>query len=800
MATNLDKPKNYEIWIGHPKGLRLRRHPRLSEALTYLEEFPIVIRGGQIIEPSTLPASQRPQLRVETLPVFRNSSVGLTVELRVEIDWPAPADANLRFTKLKLTAGDIELEEFLILRSGRKQFVTFPFPEFTDPIDLHLELEMRDEGTVETRVRLLPEKKWTWYVAFQTHLDLGWTDRAANVVASLKKMTSEDAVRICRQFADNDPGRRFVWTCECSEALRYAWDGCDVDRRKDLLWCVERGLIECCVLPFSFHSSIMSRDLMQRAIRRSFDLRREMGLENTLDLSVAQQNDVMGHSWVLPDLLAEANVRRAILGHNWLIRGCALPPLFRWRGPDGGEVLTLSTTCADYGGPAGLPERPDDLRSYSMNSPLGTAHAGTAIFKTVGYGENCGPAFADLEIDAVNRWQEQFVWPRIHIGGPKDYFNHIEQEVDVTSLPVVDKEISDWWVDGPASMPAAMGQYRRAMQVVPKAPEAPGLEDNLILFAEHTFGLNAQLVKVQAAANDWKIDQGFENYVGSWEDKEAYATAALAAAEAAKVPTLSPLPAAGRWDISSDDKGISRLVDPQGHVWVDASQTPDWPRFGTLVQRLLPTDSGSWFHHDLPYDAVNAGDRFSQVTEIRNGDGEITILQKLDTPAGVIPACGLRLKTSEAHPFLEGEFWIENKEATAQSELLALSFPLLVQAPLFAGDAGGRLLRVDADQLPDSNRDEHSFDKGWLVEDADYRLAVSSPDIYLWHFGGIRYCDFNRSARPRTGEVYGIISSNAWETNFRVWWGGNLRCRFLLRPLSVGENPFTVFDGLAQSW
>ena len=46
-------------------------------------------------------------------------------------------------------------------------------------------------------------------------------------------MTSEDAVRICRQFANNAPGQRFVWTCECSEALRYAWDGSDAARRSE---------------------------------------------------------------------------------------------------------------------------------------------------------------------------------------------------------------------------------------------------------------------------------------------------------------------------------------------------------------------------------------------------------------------------------------------------------------------------------------------------------------------------------------------------------------------------------------
>lgn len=803
----MDIPANLETWIGHPQGLRLRKHPKLAAARLYLAEYPMVIRIPRIIEASSSPASRGPSLKIETLPVFRRSTVGLTVEIRAEVDFPSSSTAT-RLTKFTFMAGRTEIQEFAVLQPGKRQYFTFPFPEFDEPVVFISTMEIRDEGKFETVAALLPEKKWTSYVAFQTHIDLGWTDRAAKVAELLRKMTGEDAVRICKQFAGNPEGQRFVWTCECSEALRLAWDGSDAERRRELVGCIEHGLIESCVLPYSFHTNLMSRDLLKRSILRSFELRREMGVESSLDLSVAQQNDVPGHTWVMPDILAEAGVRRAVIGHNWLVRGCPLPPLFRWRGPDGGEVLTLATSCVNYGGNAGIPSQPEDLRGLSLNSKEGVKVAGTALFNAITYGENCGPAFADAEISKIQKWQEQFEWPRIHIGSPKDYFNHIESEIDVSKLPVIDKEIGDWWLDGPASMPVAMGQFRRAQKVFSQVKEprvSAAMEDELLLFAEHTFGLNAQLVKVQAAEDDWKIEGKFGEYVASWEDKEAYAQKAWNLAE----PNLACVPApvasacAGAWALEWDDGGIKRLVDPNGHCWVDAAKTPKWPRLGTLVQRFVPRETGSWLHHDFPF-APNQGSRIARVDSVKQmTDGpcsSVEIAQRLETSAGEISQIVVKWTAREGDPVLHMHLSIRGKVPTAQSEALGLALPWCAKAPAYCGESGGRILRVDKDQMEQGNRDMHAFGDGWILGDGSSRLAVSSPDVFLWHFGGFRHCDFNRTHGLRTGETYAHLFNNAWQTNFRIWIGGDLDYDFFLRPLDKDEDPVKALSSLSAHW
>ena len=102
--------------------------------------------------------------------------------------------------------------------------------------------------------------------------------------------------------------------------------------------------------------------------------------------------------------------------------------------------------------------------------------------------------------------------------------------------------------------------------------------------------------------------------------------------------------------------------------------------------------------------------------------------------------------------------------------------------------------------MPASNRDAHAFGDGWIVADGEDRMAVSSPDAFLWHFGGFRYCEFNKNTAARSGETYAHLCNNAWQTNFRVWVGGDLDFQFFLRPLQPGDEPMDILSKLSRAW
>ena len=77
------------------------------------------------------------------------------------------------------------------------------------------------------------------------------------------------------------------------------------------------------------------------------------------------------------------------MGHNHMVRGCALPHLFRWRGPGGGEVLTLCNN--NNGALAPLPREPMDLYGLSASRDDGPDLPAPVLWTAISYGENWGP-------------------------------------------------------------------------------------------------------------------------------------------------------------------------------------------------------------------------------------------------------------------------------------------------------------------------------------------------------------------------------------------------------------------------
>jgi hypothetical protein len=795
MAILHDLPADLETWTGGTAGLRLFRHPRLVEARSFVAEFPLTIRRTRPLGPSGLGRGDAARLVLCSLPVYRRSSIGEAMELRLELDCP-PHDVPVAFARLRLEGGGIGLEEHLVVLPGQRQVACFPFPAIDAPLDLAWELRLRDGGTWRDSVRLIPEPRLTIHLVFQTHLDLGWTARAAEVVTGLRRMTAEVATRICRSFADRPEGERFVWTCEVSEALRLAWEGCDPVQRRELQACIRERLIRCSALPFSFHSGIMDRNLLRAALRQARALADDLGVAGALDLSVVQQSDVPGSAWFLPDELAASGVRRALLNHNHLVRGCHLPPLFRWRGPRGGELLAAATSgYAEYGSPTPVPGGPEDLWGLSVTNPCRPPLPGTAVLTPVCYGENCGPEFAGREVEAVAAWNRRFAWPRIRIGGPEEWFAQVESEVDVAALPVVSGEISDWWIHGVGSTPRSLAAFRRAQARLPavRGPRAAALEDELLRYAEHTFGLNSQLVRHQAAAAGGSLT-GFGDYAASWEDKEAYA--ARAAALASEVASSAPVPAGTAWTIATDAAGIVRLEDPHGQAWFE--RAAGRPPFAGVLQRLIPVDVGEWFHHDPP-SAPDAGDRWAALATVRSAPGEVELAGPLASPAGGLGRVGVRVRADASGDLLI-EVALAGKTPTARSEGLFLSLPFLAPRPTYRIDVGGDLLVPDRDQLPDANRHTFPAWRGWIIEDAGRRLAVSSAECALWSFGALCYPGFGQEPGPRIGEAWAHLFNNLWQTNFRCWIAGDLAFRLRLRALPEGFDEQAALDSLQASW
>src|SRR6185436_17475502 len=90
-------------------------------------------------------------------------------------------------------------------------------------------------------------------------------------------------------------------------------------------------------LPFTTHSELMSPDLFRAGLSYGQELDRRFG-RTTI---AAKMTDVPGHTIGIVPLLAEAGVQFLHLGVNAASPVPQVPDVFRWRAPDGSEVIVM---------------------------------------------------------------------------------------------------------------------------------------------------------------------------------------------------------------------------------------------------------------------------------------------------------------------------------------------------------------------------------------------------------------------------------------------------------------------------
>ncbi|HEY0855211.1 MAG TPA: DUF5054 domain-containing protein, partial [Devosia sp.] len=177
----------------------------------------------------------------------------------------------------------------------------------------------------------------TIHLVFKTHLDIGFTDHAAKVRAQYHERFIPQAIETGEHFfAENSEAPAFIWTTG-------AWLIADhlatqpAEKVRRLERAIERGLIRWHALPFTTHSELMSPELFRAALSYSAELDKRFGMTTT----AAKMTDVPGHTLGIVPLLAEAGVQFLHLGVNTASPPPDVPDVFRWRAPDGSEVVVM---------------------------------------------------------------------------------------------------------------------------------------------------------------------------------------------------------------------------------------------------------------------------------------------------------------------------------------------------------------------------------------------------------------------------------------------------------------------------
>lgn len=314
------------------------------------------------------------------------------------------------------------------------------------------------------------------HVVFKTHLDIGYTDLARNVLRRYREEFIPGAIRLARDLADRKGSPEFIWTTGSWLVTHALRDGSAAERA-DLDAAIREGLVAWHAYPVTTQTEMLSRSMLDHCLTYSARLDAEYGRRTT----AAKMTDVPGHTIGLVPALAAAGVNYLHIGVNPASPVPDVPEHALWRAPDGSEVV-LSYDPA-YG------SDPD----HATVRPVPGSSEGLFFSFT---NDNHGPPVEKDVLGLLDRLRERY--PNAEVAA-SDLNGFGQAAWDArASLPVVTQEVGDSWIYGMAADPIATSALKRMEglrtgwladgSLTIDDPSERALSEQLMLVAEHTCG------------------------------------------------------------------------------------------------------------------------------------------------------------------------------------------------------------------------------------------------------------------------------------------------------------------------
>lgn len=329
--------------------------------------------------------------------------------------------------------------------------------------------------------------KKTVFIAFKTHFDIGFTDLSERVVAEYASVQIPAVSETSRRLYDAS-GERFVWTMPAWPIYNILRNGGPAAEEADRL--IRNGNLVWHALPFTFHSEICGEEDFTRSLYYSAELTKRYGFAPR----TAKMTDVPEHTRQIVSLLYHGGVRFFHLGCNAGSMPAEVPFLFWWKAADDSRLLTMYNP-----GAYGTPSKPPEDWPYSSWMHLCMTN------------DNVGCPSAEHVEEVLAAARRENPDAEVRIGSMDDFYDRISQE-DLSTLPVLNQELSDSWIHGVGTYPAEVGRMRRLRRSLCEAEKAANLlsvysgrgenrygdmirqtYENIHLFNEHTWGIDVKV-------------------------------------------------------------------------------------------------------------------------------------------------------------------------------------------------------------------------------------------------------------------------------------------------------------------
>lgn len=648
------------------------------------------------------------------------------------------------------------------------------------------------------------------HLIFKTHLDLGFTDLAANVANNY----FEDFIPRALQLAEKSrSGRRkdnFVWTVGSWLVDQYL-ERTDDKGRESMERAIAEGDISWHALPFTTHSELADASLFQFGIGLSHALDQQFG-KTTI---AAKMTDVPGHTRSIISHLSSAGIQFLHIGINPACTNPDLPPLHLWRNPYGEEVIVM--VQRDYGDVMVLP---------CGETAIAVSHTG----------DNHGPP-SMLQIDEAY-WSVRQRFPGAEVKAST--LNAIAEELVLLrdQLPVITQEVGDTWIHGVGTDPTKVRRYRELSRLrqewladgrlQPGSSQEKAFSLPLLTIAEHTWGMDE---KTHLADFECYSGKDFDElltskhglqFASSWDEQRGYLDEALAGltddslkAEAgdrlaSSEPTSTDLSdyelVSKPFELFSNDYfdfafgpdgSLSRLFEKSsGREWIGEDSQIGQINYQTFSKEdydrffsQYATQSPYWAVVDLtkpgiehvPAKSATFTPKLVSLYRHRDGQSFVAELELKDATHGAPRKWNVEWIFSSDAPQVSIDVKWFDKPANRLPEALWMSIQ-----PSSAVPKGWTLDKMGQpispiDVVSKGNRNLHAVDRFVHYADSTGSLVVETIDAPLVAPGEPSLLDFNDGQPPLEKGIHFNLYNNVWGTNFPMWFGEDARFRFTLQ-------------------
>jgi hypothetical protein len=135
----------------------------------------------------------------------------------------------------------------------------------------------------------------------------------------------------------------------------------------------------------------------------------------------------------------------------------------------------------------------------------------------------------------------------------------------------------------------------------------------------------------------------------------------------------------------------------------------------------------------------------------------------------------------KAEPLIEVNLSWFGKPATRMPEALWLTFnPIAEDQKGWALEKCGEAISP-FDVVTSGNRSMHCLQKGFGYTQGEHRFSVDTLDVPVVALGERIPLRFSNDQPDLSKGIHSCLYNNAWGTNYIMWYGEDLRARYVLR-------------------